>query len=360
MSSDTLIIGAGALGLATALTLAERGDKVTVLERGEPGRESSWAGGGILFPLLPWRYGDALNRLACASLAMYPDWIARLRAASGIDPEYLASGMLAVADTPDNALLSDGPAWARAHDMQATCLDAGDFLPHLAGAPALWLPRVAQARNPRLLACLREATRAHGVNLVTHAEATAIELEGERVARVHTARGAFAADRVVICTGAWSARLAGRLAPAWPIAPIRGQMLLFKLAPGRLAPIVLRNGRYLIPRADGHLLAGSTLEDAGFDKSVTPDARAELHAFAAGILPELRDAQPVMHWSGLRPGSKDNIPTIGRHPRIANLWANTGHFRYGVTLAPASAALLATLIDGMPPPLDPTPYAWRT
>jgi glycine oxidase len=355
---DILIIGAGALGLSTALALLERGRAVTVLERGEPGRESSWAGGGILFPLLPWHYGAALDRLVALSLALYPDWIARLRALGGPDPEYRVSGMLALAQDADDPLPAAGSAWAETHGMHAERTDAGRFLPRLADTPALWLPEVAQARNPRLVASLRTAVEKLGGRIAAHAEVRALQVAHGRVSRVVTDRETHVADQVVMCAGAWSAGLAGALAPGWKIAPVRGQMLLYKLAPGRLGPIVLREGRYLIPRADGHLLAGSTLEDAGFDKSVTPEARAELHAFASGILPELGDTQPAMHWSGLRPGSPDNIPSIGRHPRIANLWANTGHFRYGVTLAPASAALLAALMDGVPPPLDPAPYAW--
>jgi glycine oxidase len=354
-----LVIGAGALGLSTALALLERGRTVTVLERGDPGRESSWAGGGILFPLLPWHYGAALDRLVGLSLALYPDWIARLRALGGPDPEYRVSGMLALAHDADDPLLAEGEAWAKTHGMRANRVDAGALLPHLAGSPALWLPEVAQARNPRLIACLRAAVEQLGGRIVAHAEVRALEVADGRIARVVTDRGTHVADQVAMCAGAWSAGLAGTLAPGWKIAPVRGQMLLYKLAPERLGPIVLREGKYLIPRADGHLLAGSTLEDAGFDKSVTPEARAELHAFASGILPELSDAQPVMHWSGLRPGSPDNIPTIGRHPRIANLWANTGHFRYGVTLAPASAALLAAQMESASPPLDSEPYAWH-
>ena len=143
------------------------------------------------------------------------------------------------------------------------------------------------------------------------------------------------------------------------IRPIRGQMLLFKLEPGVLDTIVFRNGLYLIPRRDGHILVGSTLEDAGFDKSIDEATRQRLHAEASELLPQLADVQPVQHWAGLRPGSPDNIPIIDRHPDFDNVFVNTGHYRYGVTLAPASAELLVDVMEGNTPALDPAPYRWQ-
>ncbi|HQT26544.1 MAG TPA: FAD-dependent oxidoreductase, partial [Burkholderiales bacterium] len=125
------------------------------------------------------------------------------------------------------------------------------------------------------------------------------------------------------------------------IYPVKGQMLLFE-SPGLLDTILFRDGIYLIPRKDGHILAGSTLENAGFDKTVT--AERFLHEKASEMLPALRSFSPVKKWAGLRPGSPGNIPFICRHPKFDNLYINSGHFRYGVTMSPASAKLLASLI----------------
>jgi len=136
-------------------------------------------------------------------------------------------------------------------------------------------------------------------------------------------------------------------------------MLLFKLDPGVLDTILYRNGLYLIPRRDGHVLVGSTREDAGFDKSTDGATRQRLHAEAAELLPALASIQPVQHWAGLRPGSPDNIPVIDRHPDFDNVFVNTGHYRYGVTLAPASAELLVDVMEGNTPVLDPAPYRWQ-
>jgi glycine oxidase len=176
---------------------------------------------------------------------------------------------------------------------------------------------------------------------------------------VQTAAGAFQADSVVVATGAWSGLGLGELATMPQIRPIRGQMLLFKLAPGDLDTILYRNGLYLIPRRDGHVLVGSTLEDAGFDKSTDDATRQRLHSEAAELLPLLKDVQPIQHWAGLRPGSPDNIPIIDRHPDFENVFVNIGHYRYGVTMAPASAELLIDLMEGNTPILDPAPYRWE-
>jgi glycine oxidase len=179
------------------------------------------------------------------------------------------------------------------------------------------------------------------------------------VTAIHSSQGEWETDKVVLAMGAWAGTALSELAPTPSIRPIRGQMLLFKLAPGALDTIVYRNGLYLIPRRDGHILVGSTLEDVGFDKSTDMPTQQRLHAEAAELLPFLSSIQPIQHWSGLRPGSPDNIPIIDRHPDFDNVFVNTGHYRYGVTMAPASAELLVDLMEGNTPVLDPAPYRWQ-
>jgi len=349
--SDFLIVGAGAVGLASALELARRGARVTVLDRADGGTESTWAGGGILSPLLPWQYGEAVNALSEYSRGLFPDWLARLEAMSGLDAEYLTSGMLVLPPFQHQLALD----WCARHGWRCEARQNPAVSP--GAAEALWLPDVAQARNPRLARVLRQAADAAGIRIVQGAEVTALVTEHDRVSRVATTRGDFTAAGYIVAAGAWSGVIPGLNNLAKRIFPVRGQMLLFKLAPESLSCIVLQNGAYLIPRKDGHLLAGSTLEWCGFDKSTTASARRDLQAFAADILPVLRDLPPTRHWSGLRPGSPDNIPLIAAHPGYANLFINSGHFRYGVTMAPGSAMLLADLVEGVSPAIPAAPYA---
>jgi glycine oxidase len=152
----------------------------------------------------------------------------------------------------------------------------------------------------------------------------------------------------------------GPLGAALAVRPVRGQILLYKAERRIIRRMLLAEGTYLIPRDDGHILVGSTLEEVGFDKSVTQDAQGALRRRAEAMLPQLAALEPVQQWAGLRPGSPDNVPVIARHPEVENLWVASGHFRYGVTMAPASARLLGDLLLDRPPVLAPAPWAWPT
>jgi len=343
-----IVVGAGVSGLSTAQALLGRGHAVRLLERGAVGGESSWAGGGILSPLLPWDYPEAVSALALRSMAAYAEWVTEIEAQSGCDAEYWRCGMRVMdAAAPDAALV-----WCAAHGLAAQRQS-------MDGIERLWLPDIAQVRNPRLVAALRAAVVKLGGVIHEHCPATGVLSQGGRVTAVQTDADTFHADSVVLAAGAWSGLGLAGLAAAPQIRPIRGQMLLFKLEPGVLDTILYRNGLYLIPRRDGHILVGSTLEDAGFDKSTDAATRQRLHAAAAELLPALAGLQPVQHWAGLRPGSPDNTPIIDRHSDYNNVFVNTGHYRYGVTLAPASAELLVDMMEGRAPALDPAPYRWQ-
>jgi glycine oxidase len=339
--AEFLIVGAGVAGLATAQHLLLQGAAVTVVERGAVGQESSWAGGGILAPLCPWDYADEVTRLTSLGAALFPQWAAGLHTATGVDPEYEVSGMLVL--PPFDRSLAQ--LWCDQHEFRLEQKD-----------DALLLPEVAQVRNPRLVQALRKHVEKLGGSIVEHCEVRGISTEGERVQSVSTSCGEFSADRYIVSAGAWSTQVLGQYALQLDIRPMRGQMLLFKFDSPPLRHIVLQDGMYLIPRRDGHLLVGSTLEDVGFDKSTTDEARDSLWQRAQLLLPALRGMPLRQHWSGLRPASPRNIPTIGRHPRLENLYLNSGHFRYGVTMAPASAAILMNELNGVEQPFDVSPY----
>jgi glycine oxidase len=238
--------------------------------------------------------------------------------------------------------------WCAAHGVKFELRDGG-----------LFLPEVAQARNPRLLQALRASVEKLGGIIIEHCAVQKINTDKNSVCGVTTSQGDFSADRYIVAAGAWSKQLLGEQASQLGIKPIRGQMLLFKFDSPPLPYVVLQAGLYLIPRRDGHLLVGSTLEDVGFDKCTTDEAREYLWQRAIEILPSLRGMPVIKHWSGLRPGSPDNIPTIGRHPKLDNLYINSGHFRYGVTMATASVEMLLNEINGTPQVIDVMPYRWR-
>lgn len=338
------MIGSGALGLATAGALLERGASVTVLERGLVGRESSWAGGGILSPLCPWDYPDELNRLALRGMAMFGEMAEALQRGTGIDPQYRRCGMRVLPPFDVPAALQ----WCAAHGMMAEERDGG-----------VLLPEVAQARNPRLLQALRARVEKLGGRIVEQCEVKEIVAKAGRVEHLATTQGDFRADSYVVTAGAWSRVLLGEHALHVDIKPIRGQMLLFKFDTPPLPHILLQQNLYLIPRQDGHLLVGSTLEDVGFDKNTTAEAHAMLRQRAEALLPALHGMPVIKHWAGLRPASPTSIPTIGRHPQLPNLYINSGHFRYGVTMSPASVEVLLNTINGTLQPFDVSPYLWR-
>ena len=339
-----LVVGAGAPGLASAEALLQQDADVTILDQGAVGQESSWAGGGILSPLCPWDYSDVVTQLTSRGAGMFAAWADNLFSATGIDPEYIDSGMLVLPPFD----LQAAQRWCENYSVKFELSDGG-----------LLLPEVAQVRNPRLLQSLRARVEQLGGRIVEHCTVQNILAGQNAVSKLVTNRGEFSADNYIVAAGAWSKQLLGEQALRLGIKPIRGQMLLFKFDLPPLPHVVLQAGLYLIPRRDGHLLVGSTLEDVGFDKSTTTAARESLLQRAVKILPALHNRPVVKHWSGLRPGSPDNIPTIGRHPTLENLYINSGHFRYGVTMAPASVEVLLNEINGLAQPFDVTPYRWK-
>lgn len=355
----TVVVGGGVIGLLSTYLLASAGQEVVLLEAGEAGREASWAGGGIVSPLYPWRYSPAVTALAHWSQDYYPQLGQTLLRQTGIDPEVYATGLYWL-DLQDE---DEALAWA---ERQGRALYPVPMEQVRAAVPALgdgfsravFMPGVANVRNPRLLAALREALqRMPNVRVVEHSPVEALIQEGRRIVGVRTAEGEWRGEQVVMAAGAWSAELLAPLGIELPVKPMKGQMILYKCAKDFLPSMVLAKRRYAIPRRDGHILVGSTLEDVGFDKAPTEDALESLKATAVELLPALADAEVVKHWAGLRPGSPDGVPYIGAVSDFDGLWLNCGHFRNGLVLAPASCQLLADLMLERKPSIDPAPYA---
>nr|WP_277053296.1 glycine oxidase ThiO [Pseudomonas thermotolerans] len=359
MLKDFIVVGGGAIGLLSSFLLARSGASVQLVEAGVTGREASWAGGGIVSPLYPWRYSPAVTALAHWSQDFYPQLGQELLAATGVDPEVQVTGLYWL-DLDDEA---EALAWARreGRPLAAVGMDAVYRAVPVLGpgySRALYMAEVANVRNPRLTRSLREALlRMPNVTLREQCPVEGFLREGDRVVGVRTAQGELRAERVVVSAGAWSGELLAGLGIELPVEPVKGQMILFKCAADFLPSMVMAKGRYAIPRRDGHILVGSTLEYAGFDKTPTGEALASLRASAIELLPALAEAEVVRHWAGLRPGSPEGIPYIGPVPGFEGLWLNCGHFRNGLVLAPASCRLLADLLLGRAPIIDPAPYA---
>lgn len=355
---DCVIVGGGISGLLVARELSLAGLAVAVVERGRTGTESSWAGGGILSPLYPWRYPDAVSRLAGWGQARYPALVRTLARDTGIDPELEPSGLL-VLDTDQR---NDALEWSHRHDRRTEVLGAGeirDCEPTLAPGfeQALWMPNVGQVRNPRLMKALRADLVQRGVRIYEHTPVTGLDTRAGAARGVVSGATRLEAGVVVMACGAWSLQVLGNAAGPVRIRPVKGQMVLFRTRPGLVRTITLYRGRYVIPRRDGRVLVGSTLEDAGFDKSTSESAARELVEAGRGLLPGLADHSVECQWAGLRPGSPDGVPYVGAHPRIRGLFINAGHYRNGVVLGPAAARLTADLVLDRSPILDPEPYA---
>lgn len=302
-SFDVIVVGAGIVGASTALALAKRGLKVCVLERGRVGQEASWAGGGMLTPLPPDDPAPEIRELLDESLRLYPAACEALQDATGIDPEYWACGL---------------------RFMQA----AGE---------ARWFPDVAQVRNPRLMQALHQRLAQLGVPVREQTPARGWQVAKGRLMGVQTGQGLIACRHAVLAAGAWSATLSAMAS----VRPVKGQMLLLRGHPGQLDHIRMDQQVYLIPRRDGRILVGSTLEDAGFDKTVTASARVFLQEAAARVWPESRKLVIEAQWAGLRPRPAQAAPYIGPVPEVEGLFLNTGHYRLGITLSLASAQRIA-------------------
>ena len=343
---DTIVIGSGLIGTLTARMLAKSNERVAIIDRQIIGKESSWAGGGILSPLYPWRYPEPVTKLARWGHENYKKFSNELFQETGIDPEYLNSGLL-ILDSIDE--YPQASKWADDYSIPMQLLDENECreIEPLASnntQSGIWLPEVAQMRNPRLMKSMKRSLEINNIDVYENCEILAINQLRNKAVGCSSADAQFSAEKIIVTSGAWSAPLLKTTGLNLSVEPVLGQMILFNAKALALKRIVLSKDRYIIPRKDGRVLVGSTLEHVGFNKKTTQAAKIELLAEAQRIIPELENYPIEHHWAGLRPGSPQGVPYVAEHPEISNLYINTGHYRNGVILGLASVNLLLDII----------------
>jgi glycine oxidase len=345
---DIITIGGGIIGLSLAIALRKRGASVLVVERGEPGREASHAAGGMLVDCtLETRV--ALQPLATASARMYPEFAHELEVESGMKVDLRDKGTI--------LLLSPEDAERDAEFVASHLLPCPlkEFEPALSNTncPALYLKE--RCVDPRALSgAAWKTAKNRSVDFSSGDEVTAVTIVEGRATGVTTAKTEFRAAKVVNCAGAWS----GQIPPhAFPTRPVKGQMLYLAMPSHTLLKHVVRSPEaYLIPRSDGRLLVGATVEEAGFDKRTVVATIQRLHRAALALVPELRNARFLEAWAGLRPGTPDALPILGE-TATPGYYVATGHFRDGILLAPITAEVMAAVIEGRTPEYDLTAFS---
>ena len=357
--SDCLIVGGGVIGLSLAYELAGHGLRVRLIDAGRPGHEASWAGAGILPPACSTPE-DPLTQLTALSNALHPQWAAELRERTRIDNGYDPSGAVYLArSSRDAAQLEQFAGLARSRNIvvERLSLEAlGALEPALRPRgdveAAYLVPAECQIRNPRHLKALLVGCAGRGVEITPAVAAEDFEIRGDRVRAVRTSRGLLTADCVCVTAGSWTGGLAAKLGIAPAIKPIRGQMVLASSPRPIISRIVNEGSRYLVPRADGRLLIGSTEEDVGFDRGTTAGAVSDLLRFAFDLVPDLETAEVERVWAGLRPATRDRLPYLGQVPGLENAFVAAGHFRGGLQLSTGTAVVMSELIRGVRPQID--------
>ena len=351
-SAEVIIVGGGVIGLSIAHELARRGvSDIVLCDKGELGKEASWAAGGILAPQVEADTPDDFFKLATASRDLYPSFAQTLHDETGIDVELDQTGTLFLAFSEDDeAELRHRSAWQQRTGLRVEWLNSEDarrLEPNISSAVrcALRFPDDWQIENRRLVQALIKANEKLGATLVSNCEVKSVRVDGNRVTGVHAAGGLIDAPIVIVCAGAWTSSVNLPASSAGvEIEPVRGQMLCFKPESELVRHVIYTRGGYLVPRRGGRVLAGSTSEHVGFDKRVTDDGVSSIKSIAFQIAPSLATASLVDSWAGFRPRAVDDLPVIGPDVAVDGVFYATGHYRNGILLAPVTAKLLADCV----------------
>jgi glycine oxidase len=354
-----IVIGGGIIGCSVAWRLAAEGVATTVLERGRVGQEASWAAAGMIAPQAEAEGPGPFFDFCMKARDAFDAIVDRLVRDGGVDPEYDRAGILYVAlDADERAQLERRARWQRS---------VGATLEELSGAEArrvepmlspetvyaIHMPTNRRTDNRKLTQAYAAAARKAGAEFVEGARVEGLALRGERAIGVLMDGGSIReADVVINAAGAWAGEIRGLEADRVKLHPVRGQILCFEVAPGTIGPALFSLRGYVVPRRDGRLLAGSTMEEAGYNKSVTLAGLDKIARGAAAIVPTLGAAAFREAWAGLRPATRDLMPVLGFSPSVSNvLWA-AGHFRSGILLSAITGEIIADLVQGRRPAVE--------
>lgn len=349
MRSEFLIIGGGVIGLSIARELHKRGmRRITLVEKGVCGEESSWAAGGMLGPQAEANEGGAFFDICSASRDLYPALAEELLDETGIDIELDRSGTLYLAFTDEDvAELHERFRWQRKAGLAVEHLSAEaarslePFIsPDVRGA--LYFPNDWQVENRKLLSALRRYAEINGIDIRENTQIERLIVDDDKVIGAETSTDRITADTTVLATGAWTSLIKLGIADMpVNIEPVRGQMITFQTAKRLFERVIYSRRGYIVPRTDGRILAGSTSENVGFDRSLTESAASGLREMASEIAPSTAGLPISDQWSGLRPFALDGMPILGSLSGVDGLSFATAHYRNGILLAPWTAKMIA-------------------
>ena len=350
---DILIIGGGIIGLSLARKLHKKGFKrITLLERGNTGRESSFAAAGMLAPQAETNEIDSFFRFCVDSRNFYTNFAAELLEETGVDIELDKSGTLYLAfDETDAAEIRQRFDWQEKAGLEVEYLTAQEIRKAEAFVSpdvreGLFFPNDWQVENRKLLTALQNYARINGIEIIEQTEVKNLINENGKIKGAQTKDKIFRHETVILATGAWTSLIKSDENASLPleIKPIRGQIFSFRTAKRLFERVIYSPRGYIVPRADGRIIAGATVEDAGFDKSVTQNGIEFVRENALEIAPSLVNLEISESWAGLRPFAPDGLPILGEFPEIENLYIASAHYRNGILLAPITAKILADKI----------------
>jgi glycine oxidase len=349
---DVVIVGGGLIGVSIAFELAAEKLRVAVLDRQEPGREASWAAAGMLSAVPESEKDAALVPLKMASLKQYPEFVSAVEAVTGKSAAFVRQGALEILLAPGSAAERDDRI-TRYRNF-GIAAEAVSTATHSSGratgrdCAAIWLPEEATVEPRPLFESVVAAAQRRGADIQQYRCVTGLLLEGGRCTGVLAGDEKIYSEHVVIAAGCFSAELlggTGGLSRYAPTRPVRGQIIALRHPTIRLESVLRSEHGYLVPRRDGQIVAGSTSEEVGFEKRTTPEGLRKIMDAAIELIPSLAEAERVDTWCGLRPGTPDDLPSLGPTD-IPGLLMATGHYRNGILLAPITARLMRHWISG--------------